>query len=81
MATIDYMIEAYGAYSASATGGNALARDVLAGLAALYSASCKRSHLPYLPPSYALQRPSMLTRDAQSTKSSPSTRCSYHPLF
>lgn len=31
MATIDYMICAYGPYSASATGGNGWARDVLAG--------------------------------------------------
>ena len=38
MATIDYMIAAYGPYSASATGGNALARDFLAGIAALYTA-------------------------------------------
>ncbi|KAI9744986.1 MAG: hypothetical protein M4579_007674, partial [Chaenotheca gracillima] len=30
MATIDYMVAAYGPYSASATGGNALARDFLA---------------------------------------------------
>ena len=37
MATIDYMIAAYGPYSASATGGNGLARDFLAGVAALYS--------------------------------------------
>ncbi|QKX59437.1 uncharacterized protein TRUGW13939_06571 [Talaromyces rugulosus] len=37
MATIDYMVAAYGPYSASATGGNALARDFLAGVAALYS--------------------------------------------
>ncbi|KAI4236342.1 MAG: hypothetical protein L6R40_006181 [Gallowayella cf. fulva] len=37
MATIDYMIAAYGPYSASATGGNGLARDFLAGVAAMYS--------------------------------------------
>ncbi|KAL1982574.1 hypothetical protein VTN96DRAFT_1160 [Rasamsonia emersonii] len=37
MATIDYMIASYGPYSASATGGNALARDLLAGIAAMYS--------------------------------------------
>lgn len=37
MATIDYMIAAYGPYSASATGGNALARDFLAGIAAMYA--------------------------------------------
>ncbi|RYO84001.1 hypothetical protein DL762_005871 [Monosporascus cannonballus] len=35
--SIDYMIAAYGPYAASATGGNDLARDVLAGLAALYA--------------------------------------------
>ena len=37
MSTIDYMIAAYGPYAASATGGNGLARDFLAGIAALYS--------------------------------------------
>ncbi|EPS95783.1 hypothetical protein FOMPIDRAFT_1025625 [Fomitopsis schrenkii] len=37
MATIDYMIQAYGPYSASATGGNGFARDFLAGIAAMYS--------------------------------------------
>ncbi|WEW62016.1 hypothetical protein PRK78_007516 [Emydomyces testavorans] len=37
MATIDYMVASYGPYSASATGGNAFARDLLAGIAALYS--------------------------------------------
>ena len=41
MATIDYMVASYGPYSASATGGNALARDLLAGFAALYSGPCK----------------------------------------
>lgn len=37
MATIDYMVAAYGPYAASATGGNALARDVLAGVASMYA--------------------------------------------
>jgi len=37
MATIDYMVASYGEYSASATGGNALARDLLAGIAVLYA--------------------------------------------
>lgn len=37
MATIDYMVEAYGEYSASATGGNALARDFLAGISAMFA--------------------------------------------
>ncbi|RMZ84464.1 hypothetical protein DV738_g483, partial [Chaetothyriales sp. CBS 135597] len=35
MATIDYMIAAYGPYSASATGGNGWARDFLAGVLTL----------------------------------------------
>ncbi|KAJ5621112.1 hypothetical protein N7510_005096 [Penicillium lagena] len=37
MATIDYMVAAYGPYSASATGGNGFARDFLAGIAAMYA--------------------------------------------
>ncbi|ERF74027.1 hypothetical protein EPUS_03842 [Endocarpon pusillum Z07020] len=36
-ATIDYMIASYGPYSASATGGNGFARDLLAGIAAFYA--------------------------------------------
>lgn len=35
MATIDYMICAYGPYSASATGGNGWSRDFLAGVLTL----------------------------------------------
>ncbi|KAJ5672492.1 Major facilitator superfamily domain general substrate transporter [Penicillium longicatenatum] len=37
MATIDYMVAAYGPYSASATGGNGFARDFLAGVATMYA--------------------------------------------
>lgn len=37
LASIDYMVAAYGPYSASATGGNGFARDMLAGFAALYA--------------------------------------------
>ncbi|KAK3109531.1 hypothetical protein LTR53_017130 [Teratosphaeriaceae sp. CCFEE 6253] len=37
MATIDYMVAAYGPHSASATGGNGFCRDMLAGLAALFA--------------------------------------------
>ncbi|KAJ5618034.1 hypothetical protein N7537_003148 [Penicillium hordei] len=37
MATIDYMVAAYGPYSASATGGNGFSRDFLAGVATMYS--------------------------------------------
>lgn len=35
------MVASYGPYSASATGGNALARDFLAGIAAMYSVPSK----------------------------------------
>lgn len=35
--SIDYTVAAYGAYAASATGGNDFARDFLAGIAAMYS--------------------------------------------
>ncbi|PGG99250.1 hypothetical protein AJ79_08613 [Helicocarpus griseus UAMH5409] len=37
MATIDYMVAAYGPYSASATGGNGFSRDLLAGISAMYA--------------------------------------------
>jgi hypothetical protein len=46
IATIDYMVAAYGPYSASATGGNALARDFLAGIAAMYSTPCQSTSFP-----------------------------------
>lgn len=46
MATIDYMVAAYGPYAASATGGNGFARDVLAGIAALYTIPMYESILP-----------------------------------
>lgn len=49
MATIDYMVAAYGPYAASATGGNGFARDFLAGIAAMYSVPRKPS-LPSPPP-------------------------------
>jgi hypothetical protein len=44
--SIDYMIAAYGPYAASATGGNDLARDFLAGIAALYAHPCKCNFVP-----------------------------------
>lgn len=52
MATIDYMICAYGPYSASATGGNGWSRDFLAGVLTLpatpfYSNIGGRYHLAY----------------------------------
>lgn len=42
-ATIDYMVAAYGPFSASATGGNGFCRDFLAGIAALYAAPFYRN--------------------------------------
>ncbi|KAL1991085.1 hypothetical protein VTN49DRAFT_5589 [Thermomyces lanuginosus] len=56
MATIDYMIAAYGPYSASATGGNALARDFLAGIAAMYSLPMYK----YIGSRFALSWPSFI---------------------
>ncbi|KAF2807393.1 putative MFS multidrug transporter [Mytilinidion resinicola] len=52
MATIDYMICAYGPYSASATGGNGWSRDFLAGVLTLpatpfYSNIGGKDHLEY----------------------------------
>jgi hypothetical protein len=35
--SVDYMVAAYGVYSASATGGNAWARDFFAGISAMYA--------------------------------------------
>ncbi|GKZ33983.1 hypothetical protein AbraIFM66950_004114 [Aspergillus brasiliensis] len=37
LSSVDYMVAAYGVYSASATGGNAFCRDLLAGIAAMYT--------------------------------------------
>lgn len=56
MATIDYMVAAYGPYAASATGGNALARDFLAGIAALYASPFYSN----LPKPYTLEYPSTI---------------------
>ncbi|KAF2446434.1 MFS general substrate transporter [Karstenula rhodostoma CBS 690.94] len=50
--SIDYQTAAYGVYAASATGGNDLARDFLAGIAALYSAPMYEN-IPGRPLEYA----------------------------
>ncbi|KAF1974639.1 MFS general substrate transporter, partial [Bimuria novae-zelandiae CBS 107.79] len=50
--SIDYQTAAYGPYAASATGGNDLARDFLAGIAALYSAPMYEN-IPGRPLEYA----------------------------
>ena len=39
MTTIDYFVASYGRYAASASGGNALARDVLSGILTLFATS------------------------------------------
>jgi len=57
MATIDYMVAAYSPYAASATGGNALARDFLAGVAALYSSPFYSN----FPKPYTLEYPSTIS--------------------
>ncbi|KAK7549519.1 MFS multidrug transporter [Phyllosticta citricarpa] len=54
MATIDYMVAAYGPYSASATGGNGFARDFLAGIAALYATPRKHISAPHHLESHSL---------------------------
>lgn len=46
MATIDYMITAYGPYSASACGGNGWARDFLAGVLTLPATPFFQSESP-----------------------------------
>lgn len=46
MATVDYMICAYGPYSASATGGNGFARDFLAGALTVSATPFYQSLLP-----------------------------------
>ncbi|KAF2203430.1 MFS general substrate transporter [Delitschia confertaspora ATCC 74209] len=50
--SIDYQTAAYGPYAASATGGNDLARDFLAGIAALYSTPMY-TNIPGRPLEYA----------------------------
>jgi len=50
--SIDYQTAAYGPYAASATGGNDLARDFLAGIAALYSVPMY-TNIPGRPLEYA----------------------------
>jgi hypothetical protein len=50
--SIDYQTAAYGPYAASATGGNDLARDFLAGVAAIYSTPLYKN-IPGRPVQYA----------------------------
>ncbi|KAI8941881.1 hypothetical protein NX059_003077 [Plenodomus lindquistii] len=51
--SVDYMIAAYGPYSASATGGNAFARDFLAGISAMYAAPLYHNLSETRPSEYA----------------------------
>ena len=50
--SIDYQTAAYGPYAASATGGNDLARDFMAGVAAMYSTPLYKN-IPGRPVQYA----------------------------
>ncbi|CAG7946315.1 unnamed protein product [Penicillium nalgiovense] len=43
LSSVDYMVASYGVYSASATGGNAFARDLLAGISAMYASPMYRN--------------------------------------
>ncbi|KAE8376146.1 major facilitator superfamily domain-containing protein [Aspergillus bertholletiae] len=43
LSSVDYMVASYGVYSASATGGNAFARDLLAGISAMYATPMYRN--------------------------------------
>ncbi|KAK4971920.1 hypothetical protein LTR66_011365 [Elasticomyces elasticus] len=56
MATVDYMVAAYGPYASSATGGNGMARDFLAGIAALYASPFYTN----LPAPYTLEYPTTI---------------------
>lgn len=53
MSTIDYMVAAYGPYSASATGGNGFARDFLAGISAMFAAPMYQNFGPTKPLQWA----------------------------
>ncbi|EGV62452.1 hypothetical protein PSN45_001209 [Yamadazyma tenuis] len=53
MSTIDYMVAAYGPYSASATGGNGFSRDLLAGIAAMYAGPMYKKMSPSHPYQWA----------------------------
>lgn len=48
MATVDYVLRAYGPYAASATGGNGWARDFLAGMLTPYAIPMVSTTNPYL---------------------------------
>ena len=60
MATIDYMITAYGPYSASATGGNGFARDFLAGVLTLPA-------MPFFESKFGFVCPSLLHANFHQT--------------
>ncbi|CAJ2507273.1 Uu.00g084590.m01.CDS01 [Anthostomella pinea] len=51
--SVDYMIAAYGVYSASATGGNAFARDFLAGISAMFAIPMYENMSDKYPTEYA----------------------------
>jgi hypothetical protein len=68
------MIAAYGPYAASATGGNGLARDFLAGIAAMYSTPCT-SILKLL----MVKANDSLRECGRTRLSTPPRMANYHP--
>ena len=84
MATIDYMICAYGPYSASATGGNGWSRDFLAGVLTIpatpfFTSKHSHSNLPQTPTNNWMQisadliTPITSPTPPQSSSASPSS--------
>lgn len=76
MATIDYMICAYGPYSASATGGNGWSRDFLAGVLTLPATPFFESK--FLPINNLSSRKLI---DYRYRRQEPSRRCVDHPVL
>ena len=76
MATIDYMVCAYGPYSASATGGNGWSRDFLAGVLTLPATPFFESK--FLPMHTPFKSEANLCR---YRRAKPSRRCVYHPVL
>jgi hypothetical protein len=68
------MIAAYGPYAASATGGNGLARDFLAGIAAMYSTPCTSLFL-----SLMIRANDSLRECRRTRLSTPPRMANYHP--
>lgn len=80
MATIDYMICAYGPYSASATGGNGWSRDFLAGVLTIPATPFFENiggerHLEYASTILCMSSSNLSTREVTNTLQSVSPWC------